>query len=214
MNRNRVLAFVGAVAAIAGLALGLVFGLALDGSREEAATGPVARSSGGPSEGIKVHGHWVLEVRDPDGTLVSRREFDNALESEGGESLAMFLAREVSVGLWRVKVEGTPDGFCEDNESFREDCLIVESEASANDAEESNTLAVNESNGDLVLTGSTTAVYDGEIATVSTEVRRCASGNIGCHFGTSKSFSSVDVDPDQPVLEGQSIEITVTISFE
>ena len=34
--------------------------------------------SGGPAEGIKVHGHWTIEVRDPDGTLVTHREFEKA----------------------------------------------------------------------------------------------------------------------------------------
>src|SRR5438034_4820551 len=32
-------------------------------------------------EGIQVHGHWTIEVREPDGTRVSYDEFDNALAS-------------------------------------------------------------------------------------------------------------------------------------
>ena len=31
--------------------------------------------------GIKVHGHWVLEVKDKDGKTVNRREFENSLQS-------------------------------------------------------------------------------------------------------------------------------------
>ena len=31
------------------------------------------------SEGIKIHGHWVLVVKNPDGKVVERREFDNSL---------------------------------------------------------------------------------------------------------------------------------------
>ncbi len=31
------------------------------------------------SEGIKVHGHWVLQVKNQDGTLGERREFENSL---------------------------------------------------------------------------------------------------------------------------------------
>jgi hypothetical protein len=30
-------------------------------------------------QGIKVHGHWVLQVKNADGTLGERREFDNSL---------------------------------------------------------------------------------------------------------------------------------------
>jgi hypothetical protein len=38
----------------------------------------------GQHEGIKVHGHWTIEVRNPDGTLVSHTEFENALVQPGG----------------------------------------------------------------------------------------------------------------------------------
>lgn len=31
------------------------------------------------ADGIKVHGHWKIDVRDPDGKLVSQTEFENAL---------------------------------------------------------------------------------------------------------------------------------------
>jgi hypothetical protein len=37
----------------------------------------------GDSEGIRIHGHWVLEVKNPDGKLVERREFSNALVTDG-----------------------------------------------------------------------------------------------------------------------------------
>lgn len=41
-------------------------------------------ASGKPaSEGIKVHGHWVLQVKNADGTLGERREFDNSLVTSG-----------------------------------------------------------------------------------------------------------------------------------
>ncbi|MGC2530119.1 MAG: hypothetical protein WA639_20420, partial [Candidatus Acidiferrum sp.] len=36
-------------------------------------------ASRGPSEGIQVHGHWTIEVRNPDGKVVSHTEFENAL---------------------------------------------------------------------------------------------------------------------------------------
>jgi hypothetical protein len=28
--------------------------------------------------GLKIHGHWVVEVKRPDGTLADRREFENS----------------------------------------------------------------------------------------------------------------------------------------
>jgi hypothetical protein len=43
------------------------------GEGENAAPG---RDSGG---GIKIHGHWLLQVKNPDGKVVDRREFNNSL---------------------------------------------------------------------------------------------------------------------------------------
>jgi len=39
---------------------------------------PPASNSAG-HQGIRVHGHWVLQVKNPDGTLGERREFENSL---------------------------------------------------------------------------------------------------------------------------------------
>jgi len=54
-------------------------------------------------EGIKVHGHWVLELKNPDGKLVERREFNNSLVTGGGalsgdQALAAVIAGVASPG--------------------------------------------------------------------------------------------------------------------
>ncbi len=47
-----------------------------------------------PSDSIKVHGHWVIEVHNRDGSLASRTEFENALvPSSASPFLAKLLAR-------------------------------------------------------------------------------------------------------------------------
>src|SRR5580704_12645686 len=60
----------------------------------------------GQTEGIKVHGHWTIEVRNPDGTLVDHREFENSLAPANGGNgaglLAALLGRVVSAGSWSV----------------------------------------------------------------------------------------------------------------
>jgi hypothetical protein len=33
----------------------------------------------GATQGIKVHGHWVIDVKNPDGSLAAHREFENSL---------------------------------------------------------------------------------------------------------------------------------------
>src|SRR5713226_7169875 len=63
---------------------------------------------GGPQEGIKVHGHWVLEVRNPDGSLASRSEFENALvPTTGTNLLAALLTRGVSFGWFEIQIGDT-----------------------------------------------------------------------------------------------------------
>ena len=64
---------------------------------------PAQRS---PSEGIKVHGDWVVEVHEPDGTLVSRQAFRNALEvgDKGDYALALALARRLTLVGWFVQL--------------------------------------------------------------------------------------------------------------
>ncbi len=51
-----------------------------------------ASQAKGPHEGIAVHGHWTIEVRNPDGTVVTRREFENALQPGGYAPLAALIA--------------------------------------------------------------------------------------------------------------------------
>ena len=47
--------------------------------------------AGGGDEGIQVHGHWTIDVLDPDGTLVRHVEFDNALLPEASDNLVQLL---------------------------------------------------------------------------------------------------------------------------
>lgn len=102
-----------AVAVVAALALGLAFGLG--GGQEQSA--PLAQgglpSGGGVDEGIQVHGHWTLEVRDPDGSLVSHHEFDNALTG-GRQTLAYILTGDETVGDWTIRLS------CPGDQPFRD----------------------------------------------------------------------------------------------
>ena len=56
-------------------------------SAKESSHSEAAREKGGRNEGIKVHGHWTIEVRNPDGKVVTHREFENAL-AQGGVTVA------------------------------------------------------------------------------------------------------------------------------
>lgn len=49
-------------------------------SRGQERKGPPAS---GTQQGVRVHGHWIIEIRNPDGSQVSRREFENAFVGAG-----------------------------------------------------------------------------------------------------------------------------------
>lgn len=76
----------------------------------------------GQHEGITVHGHWIIEVRNPDGKVVSHTEFENALspgfpvptvgQAPGGGAFlsALLTGQVVSPVSWGIFLEG-PNGL-------------------------------------------------------------------------------------------------------
>lgn len=111
-----------------GLVLGVIFALVLSGSSvgraQSRATSPEApaatpaktapaaqvvhpvtpakRQPGGTHESIKVHGHWMIEVRNPDGKLVSHTEFENSLQSTGADILTGLLSGQYVAGGFQI----------------------------------------------------------------------------------------------------------------
>jgi len=75
-----------------------------------AAAGSVAlRAQQRPGEGITVHGHWLIEVHNPDGSLASRHEFENSLSAGaafaadgGSNALAGVLGRAAGAPSYEV----------------------------------------------------------------------------------------------------------------
>jgi hypothetical protein len=53
------------------------------GAKRMAEEEETAKPSKPGSEGIKVHGHWVIDVRNADGTLVRHKDFENSLVTQG-----------------------------------------------------------------------------------------------------------------------------------
>jgi hypothetical protein len=74
--------------------------------------------SKGSHEGIKVHGHWTIEVKNADGTVASHSEFENAIVNGYGQDVitgtlsgeyvsgGFFISLNGSVGT------GSGDGLC------------------------------------------------------------------------------------------------------
>jgi hypothetical protein len=53
-------------------------------------------------QGLQVHGHWVINIRNPDGTLAQHREFENALVSNGQGLLVGLLSGYMVPGDWMI----------------------------------------------------------------------------------------------------------------
>ncbi len=195
---------------------------------QEGDTGPGPSSDsptpqGGPQEGIKVHGHWIIDIRDPDGTLVTRREFENSLESSHG--LPLVLARLKTVGVWSIGLSGSSPPCT--NAGNQVDCQIEETVSTvfANDTNVFKTLTLSvptsgSNVGKLVLSGSAIALKGKELGTtasitlVSTSNARCeptippaSNCGTGRILFTSSTMSPVSVSA------GQQIQVTVIIGF-
>ncbi len=68
-------------------------------------------TAGGPHEGIQVHGHWVIEVKNPDGTVTARREFENSIQPNGAVFLASLIAGNNASGSIAVLLNGASTYF-------------------------------------------------------------------------------------------------------
>lgn len=92
---------------------------------------PTPPSSKGSHEGITVHGHWMIEVRNPDGSVDKHLEFENSIcptqtDSTSGVTfpggalaLSLFATGQATPGAWMIvlgnksavnKTAGVPPG--------------------------------------------------------------------------------------------------------
>jgi hypothetical protein len=212
MKRQLVLALVMALASVFGPAVPPAVG------QEGVSAGA---SGGGAGEGIKVRGYWTIEVRNPDGTLVRRQEFENALRDTGRAVLAGVLKGVNSPGLWTVNVFGNPpgSGACDMrilDEGFLTDACRIAEATSALSADSRN-LTKSGSPLDVTLSGSFTAVRSGNVGAVATGLGFCGSGVApsACHSSATLAnpFSAVTLGQPIPVQQGQIVQVTVVFSF-
>ncbi len=184
-------------------------------SPDEALSGP---SRG---EGIKVHGHWIIEVRKPDGRLVARREFENALTPTGASVLLRYLSRTNSTGLWSVQLDslaanGSPP--CNVSGSPAQ-CFVTEPPNGLPPGPNVfTTLTVSLGPGPaLVLQGIATAQMNGNISVVSTLAGICAptAAPASPCGGSVSTFTSTILPGGVGinVSAGEQVQIVVAISF-
>lgn len=187
-----------------------------------------AQEASGPREGIKVHGHWIIEVKNPDGSRAQYREFDNHLVAEGAGALARLLGMQRVPSAWWVWV-GNSNIFadiCSRGPGLIHSCGITSPSGAVGYSpnEVFPTLTVNvptagSNAGKLVLSGSATSTSSGTsaIGYVLTQMVQCPITSVpgaSCTQGASQAdITRADVSPAIPIQPGQVIQITVIISF-
>ena len=214
MSRRGLYAVAAGLGVTASVALALLLGIFQ--------AGPAGVTGGGYREGIQVHGHWTIEVRDPDSGLVERREFENALSPNADTVLARILAGISTVGHWQLVIDSSVSG----NGPCGQACLILESSAPGAGSNLFKTLTVTApfvgttNVGKLVFSGSATATNNGQVNVVRTVNAYCEptlAPSTNCAGATSGAFNNAitfaSISPAVSVSVGQQILVTVVIGF-
>jgi hypothetical protein len=188
-----------------------------------------AEDSGkGTKEGIKVHGHWKIEIFNPDGSLANVVEFNNALFPTAPNALTEVLMGKRVIGGWQIHLDSTAGDPCDDGAGNPQLCFIGQSNADYSaSAYTPNSLNLSISKGvanQLILSGSVTVTYDSTINIVSTHNSVCAYA--GGAFSATVSpqqcltsstmgsgITTTTLGSPPSVVSGQLIQVTVEISF-
>ena len=165
---------------------------------------------------MKVSGHWTIEVRDPDGRLVNRHEFENALETNGGEWPVRFLARNQTPGLWHINLyDPSADGPC--FVSVPTACVTTESASTSAALNYFKTLEVSVPTPLIMrLSGTVTAERNGKISVVQTMVATCPNTTAPaspCTSTTVHVFTTKTLTTPVSVLLNQQVAVTADIGF-
>jgi hypothetical protein len=160
------------------------------GEASESAVAEEKPSSDASHQGIKVHGHWTIEVRNPDGTLVTHREFENSLGSGGGIVLAKCLVKGCNITQWQITIDGA--GGCTPT------CAI----------NAIPTIPTSGPNTGLFVLSASQPLAAATLQQVSTVAVGVLDGVPGASFQiTSTTISPISV------VNGQIVQATVVISF-
>ena len=189
-----------------------------------------AQSSGAPQgpEGIKVSGHWTIDVREPDGTLVKSHEFNNAL-TNNGHVLVRLMARQNSAGQWYVILQGTASLPSPCGTAAQQQACALQEPGDLNNYSGTTKFPALSVSTDaafptkLILTGTFTAEVTGHISTVQSANGLCANtvaSQSPCASGSGFPLTRHNFVPNEPpptgpspVAAGQIVQVRVEITF-
>ncbi len=170
-----------------------------------------------PHEGIKVHGHWSIVIKDSDGSVASRHEFENSLAPPGGPGfLTQVMARAGTPGYYGIKLVNS--------QAVGSACGAVVCTISepANVAAVSTNLTVTSAANPFaaVLQGSFQASSAGDIAQVITYLNLCqpsvsptACPGSGAFLFVAVPFTDRTLPAPITVQVNQIVQVTVTFTF-
>lgn len=218
-------------------ALGWLIGIAVTAGagqdRAPSAAAPQeakAPGGGGMGEGVRVHGRWTIDVRNPDGTLASHHEFDNALVTSGepvpgNAILAGLLGRTFdTVRTWIVVLDGS-SAPCGGNDRTRRPCALREGasapfppgvgslrvEVPTRPVQLSSTYVREIPVGSMELSGEVLARLGGTIGTVMSALDLCNPADTDCVL--PGAFTAHTLASPIVVAEGQIVQVRVIFSF-
>lgn len=148
---------------------------------------PNSATPGGPHESVKVHGHWVIEVKNPDGSLAQRHEFENSLQSDATKALSELLLGNAVPAGWFVSLQpgsASTNSPCGKGVS----CILIPAKLESSQgcpAVCSNNLAASAAPGGFTLSGWIQAKSAGSISNVATAIYLCTASAIGGSPGTT-----------------------------
>lgn len=164
-----------------------------------------------PQEGMSIHGHWTVTVRNPDGTIASHHEFENSVTNLGKGIVLGFLTGSTypmqgSVPSWELKVG---ENLCAHHtppvRKNAGDCLIpVKAE-----------LVVG---GKVEMKGTVAIEYAGQIKSVATQITNTINQNASPIVFSSRDLTQADAASGQAagpinVQTGQNVDFVVDISI-
>jgi len=181
-------------------------------------------------QGITVHGHWIIDVRNPDGTLVEHRDFQNSLVGPN-VMIGLLYGSEVPSDFLVYFTGTTPP--CNVTAGFYCDIVhnlsVLPANARCGGGYDYCVTGLTitptfGSSPQLVLAGNMTATQAGTISTVGTMIglcgtgtttlttvsaSSCAAGNSGYGYGSLTQTGITALS----VISGQIIQVSVTITF-
>ena len=178
----------------------------------------------GPVEGIKVHGHWTIDIRNADGTLASHHEFENALVNP--DMLVTSLMGDLTPGGWRIRLasNNNPQQMpCGPSKP----CVIREQHAkpATFETESTNLILTLISSGTTSGPAQATLHFDGSITSgtgspliqvVTSQLSYCSAATAPSQCVNPSAVADITehtLTAPIPVVAGQIIQVTVDLTF-